>query len=55
MEYKVVVTADAEEDLNRYIRYLVMVEKSEQAAKNLLDDFETIGGTGAHYESKRSL
>ncbi|MGO5161044.1 MULTISPECIES: hypothetical protein [unclassified Bilifractor] len=27
MEYKVVVTADAEEDLNQYIRYLLMVKK----------------------------
>ena len=40
MEYKVVVTADAEEDLNQYIRYLLMVKKSDQAAKNVLDDFE---------------
>ena len=40
MDYKVVVTADAEEDLNKYIRYLLMVKKSEQAAKNVLDDFE---------------
>lgn len=40
MEYKVVVTADAEEDLNQYIRYLIIVKKSEQAAKNVLDDFE---------------
>ena len=40
MEYKVVVTADAEEDLNQYIRYLLMVKKSNQAAKNVLDDFE---------------
>ncbi|MGO5161264.1 MULTISPECIES: hypothetical protein [unclassified Bilifractor] len=40
MEYKVVVTVDAEEDLNQYIRYLLMVKKSDQAAKNVLDDFE---------------
>ena len=40
MEYKVVVTADAEEDLNQYIRYLLMDKKSDQAAKNILDDFE---------------
>ena len=40
MEYKVVVTADAEEDLNQYIRYLLMVKKSDQAAKNVLDDFQ---------------
>lgn len=40
MEYKVVVTADAEEDLNQYIRYLPIVKKNDQAAKNVLDDFE---------------
>ncbi len=40
MEYKVVVTADAEEDLNRYLRYLLFEKKSEQAAKSVLDDFE---------------
>ncbi len=40
MEYKVAVTADAEEDLNQYIRYLLMEKKSEQAARNILDDFE---------------
>ncbi len=33
MDYKVVVTADAEEDLNQYIRYLLMEKKSEQAAR----------------------
>lgn len=40
MEYKIVVTADAEEDLNRYLRYLLFEKNSEQAAKNVLDDFE---------------
>ena len=40
MEYKVVVTADAEEDLNRYLTYLLFEKKSEQAAKSVLDDFE---------------
>ncbi len=40
MDYKVVVTADAEEDLNQYIGYLLMEKKSEQAARNVLDDFE---------------
>ena len=41
MAYNVVVTIDAEEDLNRYIRYLLFDKKSEQAAKNVLDDFES--------------
>lgn len=40
MDYKVVVTEDAEGDLNQYIGYLVMVKKNEQAARNVLDDFE---------------
>ena len=33
MDYKVVVTAEAEEDLNQFIQYLLF-------AKNVLDDFE---------------
>ena len=39
MDYKVVVTSDAEEDLDRFIQYLLL-EKNEQAARNVLDDFE---------------
>ena len=40
MDYKVFVTEDAEADLDNFVRYLLFVKKSEQAAKNLLDDFE---------------
>lgn len=40
MDYKIVVTSDAEEDLDRFIKYLLFEKKSEQAAKNVLDDFE---------------
>lgn len=40
MAYNVVVTAEAEEDLNRYIKYLLFDKKSEQAARNVLNDFE---------------
>lgn len=40
MVYKVVVTVDAEEDLNHYISYLLMEKKNEQATGNVLDDFE---------------
>ncbi len=40
MDYKVAVTADAEADLDQYIQYLLTEKKSEQAAVNLLDDFE---------------
>lgn len=40
MAYKVVVTAEAEIDLEQYIEYLLVVKRSEQAAKNVLEDFE---------------
>lgn len=39
MEYKVVVTADVEEDLNQYIRYFLIVKKVIRRQKNVLDDF----------------
>ena len=40
MAYNVVVTSDAERDLDKFIRYLLFEKKNEQAAGNLLDDFE---------------
>ena len=40
MDYRVVVTAEAEEDLNQYIQYLLFVKNNKQAAKNLLNDLE---------------
>ena len=40
MAYNVVVTSDAEKDLDKFIRYLLFEKKNEQAARNLLDDFE---------------
>jgi hypothetical protein len=40
MDYKVVVTSDAEEDFDRFIQYLLLEKKNEQAARNVLDDFE---------------
>ena len=40
MEYDVVLTADAEEDLDRFVRYLLFEKKNEQAASNVLNDFE---------------
>ena len=36
MDYKVVVTDEAEEDLNQFIQYLLFAKKNEQAAKNVL-------------------
>ena len=40
MDYNVVITEDAEQDLDRFIKYLLFVKKNDQAAGSLLDDFE---------------
>ena len=40
MDYKIVLMRDAEENLDRFITYLLFEKKSEQAARNLLNDFE---------------
>ncbi|MBD5554228.1 MAG: type II toxin-antitoxin system RelE/ParE family toxin [Roseburia sp.] len=40
MVYKVVITEGAEEDLDVFVTYLLFEKKSEQAARNLLNDFE---------------
>ena len=40
MAYKVVVTSDAEQDLDRFLDYLVNEKKNKQAALNVLNDFE---------------
>ena len=40
MDYKIVVTKDAEEDLDRFIKYLIFEKKSVQAAQNVLNDYD---------------
>lgn len=40
MDYRIVVTKDAEEDLERFIKYLVFEKESMQAAQNVLNDFD---------------
>lgn len=40
MDYKVVVTRDAEEDLERFIKYLIIEKESMQAAENMLNDYD---------------
>ena len=40
MDYKVVVTKDAQEDLECFIRYLIFEKKSLQAAENVLNDYD---------------
>ena len=39
MTYKVVVSSDAEQDLDRFLDYLVNEKKSRQAAISVLNDF----------------
>ena len=41
MGYKVVVTSDAEADLDSFVRYLLFEKENAQAAQNLLDDFDS--------------
>ena len=40
MDYKVVITSDAEEDLDKFISYLLFEKRNPQAAANVLNDFE---------------
>ena len=40
MDYKVVVTRDAEEDLESFIKYLIIEKESMQAAENVLNDYD---------------
>ena len=40
MDYKVVVTKDAEENLERFVQYLLFEKQNSQAAANVLNDFE---------------
>lgn len=42
MDYKVVITIDAENDLDQFINYLIYEKKSLQSVNNLLDDFDSI-------------
>ena len=40
MAYKVVITEDAQADLDRFINYLLFEKNSEQAVSNVLEDFK---------------
>lgn len=40
MAYKLVVTSDAEGDLDNFVRYLLFEKENFQAAQNLLNDFD---------------
>ena len=39
-EYKVVITKDAEEDLERFIKHLIVEKKNMQAAESVLNDYD---------------
>ncbi len=40
MEYRVVVTVDAAEDLEHFIEYLILEKENIQAAENVLNDYD---------------
>lgn len=40
MDYEVVITKDAEDDLGRFIKYLIIEKESMQAAENVLNDYD---------------
>lgn len=40
MDYKIVVTKDAEDDLERFIKYLIIEKRNTQAAENVLNDYD---------------
>lgn len=40
MDYEVVITKDAEEDLERFLKYLIIEKGSTQAAENVLNDYD---------------
>ncbi len=48
MDYKVIITEDAEADMDKFVQYLLFEKKNEQAAGNLQDDFEATISTLVH-------
>ena len=40
MDYKVVITSDAQEDLEQFIKYLILEKESMQAVENVLNDYD---------------
>ena len=44
MAYKVVVTSDAKENMQKYIEYILYEKKNQQAAASLLDAYEFAKG-----------
>lgn len=40
MDYRIVLTKEAEEDLETFIKYLIIEKESLQAARSVMEDFE---------------
>ena len=40
MDYRIVVTKDAIEDLDRFIKYLIFEKETMQSAQNVLNDYD---------------
>ena len=40
MDYKILVSKNAEEDLERFLRYLIIDKANPQAAENVLNDYD---------------
>jgi plasmid stabilization system protein ParE len=55
MDYKVLVTKDAEEDLERFIDYLIIEKESLQAAENVLNDYEATIESLKHFAGSLKL
>lgn len=55
MDYKVVITIDAENDLDQFINYLIYEKKSLQSANNLLDDYDSTIKSLAHIAGSLKL
>ena len=45
MNYKIIMSEEAEKDLDGFIRYLLYEKRNPQAASNVLDDFEATKNT----------
>ena len=52
MDYKVIITEDAELDMDNFVSYLLFEKKNEQAATSLIEDFEAAIITLTHAAEK---
>lgn len=55
MDYKVIITEDAEADMDSFVHYLLFEKKNEQAARSLIDDFESTIASLAHMAESLKL